>query len=87
MLFKFEVNLLFTFTIAYLVFAMFASFSFEILTCSGVTKGTEEGGRPRAQPKEGAQKTELWGKYCVKGVIFVSIIFKGRRKNEVRDAN
>ena len=27
-----------------------------------------EGGRPRAQPKKGTQKPEIWGKYCVKRV-------------------
>jgi len=30
-------------------------------------EGAEEGGRPRAQPKEGAQKTEILGKYWVQG--------------------
>ena len=29
---------------------------------SGKTRGAGEGGRPQAQPKEGAQKTEIWGK-------------------------
>ena len=28
-------------------------------------EGAGEGGHPQAQPKEGAQKTEVWGKYSV----------------------
>jgi len=46
-------------------------------------EGTGEGGHPRAQPKEGAQKSEIWGKYCVKKVEkrqFVSKICKGGTK-------
>src|SRR6218665_1256572 len=45
--------------------------------CSGVrNEGAREGGRPRVQPKEGAQKPENWGKYCVKRVEKGNILSK-----------
>ena len=39
-------------------------------------EGAGEGGRPRAQPKEGAQKAEIVGKYCLTEVKFCQQNFK-----------
>jgi len=37
-----------------------------LLSAIGITSGGRGGpGRPWVQPKEGAQKTEIWGKYCI----------------------